>query len=125
MQSRNILQSMTRRTFGKVVASAVAALSHVTGGSAHSPLPGSLTFTVYSFYPMERGGLTKCRACLSHAEHKRFATREAAEANRAHAGCDCGLLMTAVSEEDYLRMFGGSAGAPDREIFDLRWQDGA
>jgi hypothetical protein len=64
--------------------------------------------------------MTRCRACLSHAEHKRFATREAAEANRAHPGCDCTLLITKVSADEYAHMFGGANGAVEREIFDLR-----
>jgi hypothetical protein len=121
MQTSFTIQSITRRTFGKIMAGAAAALAHVTGGTAQTLPVKPTAFTVYSFYPMDQDGTPHCRACLSHAEHKRFATLEAAQSNRAHPGCDCSILMNEVSADDYARMFGGSGETPERVTFDLRW----
>jgi hypothetical protein len=121
MQTSFTIQSIPRRTFGKIMAGAAAAFAHVTGGTAQSLPVKRSAFTVYSFYPMDPGGIPHCRACLSHAEHKRFATLEAAQTNRAHPGCDCLIMMTEVSADDYTRMFGGSGKTVERVTFDLRW----
>lgn len=57
-----------------------------------------------------------CKACHSHAANKRFATREAAEQNRAHEGCLCAIESRLVSQKVFAQMF-PTAGSVE---FDLR-----
>ncbi len=51
-----------------------------------------------------------CHACVKHAANKRFATRAAAEAGRAHPGCKCGVeVACAVDTATYAQLFATSA----------------
>jgi len=118
---------MTRRALGKLAAGAVVAgatLRHVIDVAARSLESEPKTFTMYAFYPMENGKLAACGACASHAENKRFATREAAEANRAHPGCNCAMLAIPMSVDIFNGMFGGGPDGGERTVYDKRWQDG-
>jgi len=115
---------MTRRAFAKLVAvsaGAGTAITEIAKGSAHPGPEDRSSFTIFSFFPVEDGSLTDCKACINHAEYKRFATREAAEANRAHPGCRCQILLTPAPGEEYVHMFGGSGASVDRLVYDLRW----
>jgi hypothetical protein len=115
---------MTRRAFGRFVAAGVGAgisLSRFSTGSARSLRADDIPLKIYAFYPKEDGVMTDCKACQNHAKHKRFATLEAARGNRAHPGCRCAILMIPASEEQYLKMFGGTIETVDRLIYDLRW----
>jgi hypothetical protein len=123
MQSNNIVPSMTRRAFGKFVAISIGAgvaLTQRSNGFARPRPNDRSALKVYSFYPLEHGVLTDCKACLSHAQHKRFATLAAAEENRAHAGCNCLILEAPESVENVVRMFGGTGTSVDRLVYDSR-----
>ena len=48
----------------------------------------------------------KCIACRKHAEHKRFATYAAADRNRAHPNCRCGIRSVEVSKSEFHALFG-------------------
>src|SRR6478735_6133350 len=116
MQSRVTVPSMTRRAFGKFVAMSIGAgvaLTQRTNGFARQRPNDRSMVKVYSFYPMERGVITTCNACLSHAQHKRFATAAAAEENRAHPGCNCAIFEAPESVENVVRMFGGTGKSVD------------
>lgn len=122
MRAESTAASMTRRALGKFLGGAVVAgstLMRMANGAARSLETES--FTVYAFYPMENGEVAACNACASHAAHKRFATREAAEANRAHPGCNCVMLAIEVSADVFTRMFGGTGNGVERTVFDTRW----
>jgi hypothetical protein len=124
MQSRVEIHTMTRRAFAKFVAmgaGAGAAVLRAASGPARSLAAEQPSLAVYAFYPLEEGELRLCKACLGHAQHKRFATRDAAEANRAHKGCNCPILTTQVSTEEFAQLFGGTGGVAARSIYDLRW----
>lgn len=73
---------------------------------------------VYAFAPIENGKPTNCAACRNHAANKRFATLQAARANRAHSGCRCAIYAIPVPIAEHLRMFGDGL---DRPMYDLRW----
>ena len=123
MQPKNIVPTMTRRAFGKFVAMGIGAgvaLTQRTTGFARAQPNDRSMVKVYSFYPMERGVITTCNACLSHAQHKRFATAAAAEENRAHPGCNCAILETSESVENVVKMFGGNGRSVDRQVYDSR-----
>jgi hypothetical protein len=123
MQSKNSVPSMTRRAFGKFVAMSIGAgvaFTQRTNGFTRQRPNDRSAVKIYSFYPMERGVITTCNACLSHAQHKRFATAAAAEENRAHPGCNCAILETSESVENFVRMFGGTGRSVERQVFDLR-----
>jgi len=114
---------MTRRAFGKFVAMSIGAgvaFTQRTNGFARSRPNDRSAVKVYSFYPQERGVITTCNACLSHAQHKRFATAAAAEANRAHHGCNCAILETSESVKNFVKMFGGTGRSVDRLVYDSR-----
>ena len=113
---------MTRRAFGKFVAMSIGAgvtFTQRTNGFARSR-PNDRSVKVYSFYPQERGVITTCNACLSHARYKRFATAAAAQENRAHHGCNCAILETSESAKNFVRMFGGTGKSVDRLVYDSR-----
>jgi hypothetical protein len=123
MQSRVTVPTITRRAFGKFVAMSVGAgvaLTQRTNGFARQRPNDRSTLKVYSFYPQERGVITTCNACLSHAQHKRFATLAAAEENRAHPGCNCAIFEAPESVENVVRMFGGTGKSVDRQVYDTR-----
>src|SRR3954451_3023983 len=124
MQSRFGIHKMSRRTFGKLAAigtGAGATVMRAASGSGRALAAEQSSFTDYSFYPLDSGELRLCNACLSHAENKRFATRDAAEANRAHKGCNCPIFISEVSAEEYGQFFGGTGSSSDRTVYDLRW----
>jgi superfamily II helicase len=123
MQPKNIVPTMTRRAFGKFVAVSIGAgvaFTQRTNGFARSRPNDRSAVKVYSFYPQEKGVITTCNACLSHARYKRFATAAAAEENRAHHGCNCAILETSESVKNFVRMFGGTGKSVDRLVYDSR-----
>src|SRR5688500_2127510 len=88
----------TRRGLGKLVlAVIVAGLALVRGRSTGAWSPR----TVYVFDPTAElatadTGCATCAACRRHAEHKFFASREAADARRAHPHCRCAIKIASV-----------------------------
>jgi hypothetical protein len=123
METQFSINSMTRRTFSKVLGlglGAGATLSRFRSGSAAPLAEAEAKVMIYAFYPIEHGAATHCKACLAHAANKRFATRGAAESNRAHAGCQCSIIMTSVTQTEYQELFGGVASGVD-PVADLRW----
>ena len=63
----------------------------------------------------------KCNACRNHAEHKRFATYAAADRNRAHPNCRCGIRSVKVSDAEFYTLFGSLNGKDVQfETRDLR-----
>ena len=114
---------LSRRAFAKYIAASVAAgtaLAQAAPSLAQTQPAADDTRKIYSFYPLENGVLTPCKSCLSHAQHKRFATLEAADANRAHPGCNCSILEMTEPAETYDQLFGGTGDAVDRLVYDLR-----
>jgi hypothetical protein len=114
---------LSRRAFAKYITASVAvgtALAHPAPSLAQTQPAEDKTRKVYSFYPLENGALTPCKSCLSHAQHKRFATLEAADTNRAHPGCNCSILEETEPADTYYQLFGGTGDAVDRLVYDLR-----
>jgi hypothetical protein len=64
-----------------------------------------------------------CSACRRHAEHKLFASQEAANARRAHPHCRCGIRAVGVSQAEFESFFVAD-DAIRRSEFDLRWAGG-
>jgi hypothetical protein len=61
-----------------------------------------------------------CNACRLHAENKRFASVKAADANRAHEGCNCGIANdTPLPRRTWIALF-GPANKPHRLVVDQR-----
>jgi hypothetical protein len=65
-------------------------------------------------------GCAGCRACRRHALNRIFATHAAAAGGRAHAGCDCKVVRSSMSEATFVRLF-GPVEEPTREVVDRRW----
>ena len=67
-----------------------------------------------------KGGCHACRACHRHAKYKRFPTRAAANANRAHRHCRCKIKRAGTLRYSiWVRLF-GKPGALKRRSIDLR-----
>lgn len=61
-----------------------------------------------------------CRACKSHAVGKIYSSREAANKNRPHPGCNCRIVEEQISWQNYARAF--YSGSPSGETeYDKRW----
>jgi len=82
---------MKRRMFLKLLAflglAGPAALSSSCGSSGKDA--GELDPDKVVAYKLSRRGHQSCNACKQHAQNKLFLTQAAADANRAHAGCNC------------------------------------
>jgi hypothetical protein len=110
--------SIKRRVFLKLMAVAglagPAALSSGCGssGGGSSSADGSKVVA----YKLSRRGQEACSACRSHAENKLFLTRDYADGNRAHAGCNCSIKTVWIPRERHLQYF---AGGP---VYDRRRQ---
>ena len=61
-----------------------------------------------------------CNACKSHAVNKIFSSRKAAEINRAHPGCNCGIVTEEINRQDYIGAFGQISKGGD-VVYDKRW----
>jgi hypothetical protein len=113
------------------VALVPAALLTAAGAEAASipgfpPLTGLAT--VYRLNPVARGTKARrnvcCTACHLHAQNKYFASAEAANALRAHRGCDCAIIAEQIPMGTYQKMFlpiAALGGRLRRVQFDMRW----
>ena len=55
-----------------------------------------------------------CKACQAHAHNRVYATRAAAEANRAHPGCNCQIATYAADAATLSTLFPGNATVHDK-----------
>ena len=61
-----------------------------------------------------------CKACHAHGKNKMFATRRAAERNRAHAGCKCKVVRGGTLDAaTWAALFGGLK-KPKRRVVERR-----
>jgi hypothetical protein len=115
----------TRRLLGKqTFALAISTISALRFRSAEA----AGQHLVYVFDPDTVDQVTglscaSCSACRRHAEHKLFASLEAANARRAHKHCRCGIRAVPVSRSEYESLF-VAADAIRRSEFDHRWTGG-
>lgn len=99
--------SIKRRVFLKLLAVAglagPAAMSSGCGssGSGSSSDDGSKAVA----YKLSRRGQEACKACRSHAENRLFLTRDSADGNRAHAGCNCRIKPVWIPRERHIQYF--------------------
>lgn len=68
-----------------------------------------------------KGSCHACGACHAHAQNKLFATRKAADVNRAHPRCRCLVAETALPAEQWAALFGPADGLT-RVAVDRRWE---
>jgi len=61
-----------------------------------------------------------CNACKKHALNKIFSSREAADASRAHPGCNCRIVEENISWRNYAGAFGPSSKG-GAKVYDKRW----
>ena len=110
--------SIKRRVFLKLLAivglAGPVALSSGCGssGSGSSSADGSKVVA----YKLSRRGQEACRACRSHAENRLFLTRDSADGNRAHAGCNCRIKTVWIPRESHEQYF------TDGPVYDRRAQ---
>ncbi len=95
--------SMKRRVFLKLLA-----ITGLAGPAAFSNGCGSTSSnsgTKAVAYKLSRRGHDACNACRSHAENKLFLTRDFANRNRAHAGCNCRIKPVWIPKEMHEQYF--------------------
>lgn len=61
-----------------------------------------------------------CNACQGHAKNKLFPSAEAADANRAHVGCRCGVVNAGKLKRKKFKKLFGPPRNPRRDSVDLR-----
>lgn len=57
-----------------------------------------------------------CGACKAHAANRFYRTEAAADADRAHAGCNCAIVSQRIKRRLAKRYFKRA------DVFDLRWE---
>ena len=112
---------ISRRRFGGLIAAVF-----VVGSFSRYQVAAETRFSVYRFDPFAVDPVTGascrgCAACQRHAEHKRFASFEAADARRAHPHCRCAIRSEAVTRDVFVGLFGDPNGDSFQEAFDARW----
>ena len=84
----------------------------------HSTLAAPATLPVFRL--VARDSCSACRACHLHAENKLFASVKAADAHRAHPGCNCGIAKAdQLPRRAWIALF-GSVKSPDHHVLDRR-----
>jgi len=111
------ISGLTRREFlelsGAVAATAVIAVSCDSSNNQDSAPLG--TMTVFCLSLRGRRG---SRAAKSHNANKGFATRRAADQNRAHPGDNSRIVSKIVSEARFNQLFtNGTTTVADRRDF--------
>jgi hypothetical protein len=113
------IDAMTRR--GLVCAGAIGVASLAMGStSANADEP---TVETFALDPLGGDGkcapnCASCSACVAHAANKLFPTKEAADAGRAHKGCNCAIVTgQALTEGTYKQLFAA------RQTADRRYSD--
>lgn len=111
-----MLSSLTRRA---LVLRGGASTAGVAGSLiARDTLAAPATQPVFRLVACD--SCAACQACVRHAENKLFASVKAADANRAHAGCNCGIANdTPLPRRTWIRLF-GPVKHPDRLVVDRR-----
>ena len=73
-----------------------------------------------TIYHTSTRGRKSCRACRNHAVNRMYRSREAADQNRAHPGCNCRIVEEQISWQNYVKAFWPDS--PGGEIvYDRRW----
>lgn len=95
-------------TTGTTAATSTTAASTTSSGPA---VRDAIVFRLST-----RGQKAPCAACRAHAAHRHFATAEAADAGRAHPGCDCAIREQPVESGRLEQWF-----ATGSDVHDDRW----
>lgn len=112
-RTRMKTRPLTRKAFLRLLA--VLGLSGATmgatgcgssggDGGGGPPPPGNERVQVFK---LSSRGHRGCTACKNHARFKLFQSAAAADAHRAHAGCDCSIKVVEVSATDASNYFAG------------------
>lgn len=70
-------------------------------------------------YRLSSRGCRACTACKAHAANRYYRTQEAADADRAHAGCNCKIVSQRIKRRLAKRYFKRG------DMYDLRWEGAA
>jgi len=61
-----------------------------------------------------------CGACKGHALNRIYSSRQAADGDRAHTGCDCRIVEERIGWQDYVKAFWPSSQG-GATVYDRRW----
>lgn len=56
-------------------------------------------------YRLQARGTKSCRACKVHHRYLVFLSRQLADINRAHPGCNCPIVQQPIKESVFLKLF--------------------
>jgi hypothetical protein len=107
-----------------------AALAVGSEAHAAAPIlqPGTQPVNVFRLSPVPRGKLARrnvcCNACHLHSQNRFYASAEAANADRAHKGCDCAITVERITLAQFNKIFPVimvRGFARRRLVFDQRW----
>jgi hypothetical protein len=108
---------LTRRRF---VAGGVAAAGVLAWPARLMAAPK--TTAVYRLQICSPGGnCAACQACVHHDAYSLFPSHKAADGNRAHVGCNCGIGEGSMEYGTYVALFGNPAHLRSYRV-DMRWR---
>lgn len=104
------VRTLTRKSFLRALAALGILGTGAFGGGCGSgdegggspPPPDGARLQAFKLSTRGRHG---CNACTHHARFKLFQTSAAADAHRAHAGCDCAVKAVMISAADAATYF--------------------
>jgi hypothetical protein len=108
---------ITKRNFLKILGlSSTSLLGTFPGFDAVSTLNSGPCYVYHTSSRKRRA----CNACKSHAANRIYPSRDLADLNRAHPGCNCRIVKEEIGWQDYVKAFwhssrGGAA------VYDRRW----
>jgi hypothetical protein len=125
---RKLNRRAVLRVLGQVALAPAALVAAGSASAATNPILAAQQVTVFRLSPVPRGVKARrnvcCNACHLHSQNKYFATREAANLNRAHRGCNCAIVEERITLDVFNRMFlpiPALGNRLRRVEFDLRW----
>jgi hypothetical protein len=114
---RTAVKNVDRRMFLASLAGAGALVAFGTKAVGSAPSGRALVWRLDSHwgYPSGKRGAThcKCRACVSHATNKVFASQAEAHEGRAHDHCVCQVHAVQVHPSGYEALFPDGRGSTD------------
>lgn len=96
-------------------ATAAAGLPQGIAAAAPETARGSRTRVAWR---LSTRGMVVCNACKGHAANRFYASRDAADGDRAHTGCNCRIVPHSLHRGTWSCMFARG------DVYDRRW-DGA
>ena len=90
------------------------------GSEIGSDTPAHTRKHQYVVYHTSTRKRKTCNACKQHALNKIFSSREAADASKAHPGCNCRIVEEKINWRNYVVAFRPNSKGGTK-VYDKRW----